>query len=45
MTMGQFLKLLRSNLNYRVVGTSNAAIFHSNDHSLYAHITSDECHA
>ena len=39
------LKQMRTNLNYRVPGTSTAAIFLSNDHSLYAPITSDECHA
>ena len=38
-------KLVRTNLNYHVPGTSTAAIFLSNDHSLYASITSDECHA
>ena len=36
---------MRTNLNYRVLGTSTAAIFLSNNHFLYAHITSDECHA
>ena len=39
------LKLVHTNLNYRVVGTSTAAIFLSNNHSLYALIISDECHA
>ena len=39
------LKLVRTNLNYRVLGTSTAAIFLSNVHSLYAPITSDEFHA
>ena len=29
------LKLIRTNLNYRVLETSAAAIFLSNDHSLY----------
>ena len=38
-------KLMHTNLNYRIVGTSNADIFLPNDHSLYANITSDECHA
>ena len=37
-------KLVYSNLNYRI-GTSTAALFLSNDHSLYASITSHECHA
>ena len=41
------LKLVRTNLNYRlhVLGTSTTANFLSNDNSLYASITSDECHA
>ena len=34
-----------NNLNYHVLGISTAAIFLSNDHSLYAPFTSDECHA
>ena len=42
---GSALKLLRTNLNYRVLGTSAAAIFLSNDNSLYAPISLDECHA
>ena len=33
-----FLKLVRTLLNYRVLGTNTAAIFLSNDHSLYAPI-------
>ena len=32
------LKLVYTLLNYRVLGTSTAAIFLSNDHSLYAPI-------
>ena len=40
-----WLELVRTNLNYHVLGTSTAAIFLSNDHFLYAPITSDECHA
>ena len=39
------LKLVRTNLKSRELGTSTAAIFLSNDRSLYAPITSDECHA
>ena len=39
------LKLVRTNLNYRVLGTSTTAIFLSNYHSLYAPKPSDECHA
>ena len=39
------LKLVHTNLNYPVLGTSTAAIFLSYDHSFYAPITSDECHA
>ena len=38
-------KLVRTNLNYRVLGTSIAATLLSNDNSLYALFTSDECHA
>ena len=37
------LKLVRTYLNYSVQGTSTAAVFLSNDHSLYAPITSDKC--
>ena len=33
------LKLVRTNSNYHVIGTSTT------DHSLYMPITSDECHA
>ena len=33
----------RTDLNYRVLGTSTAAIFLSNDHSLYSRVTSDDC--
>ena len=39
------LKLVCTNLSYRVLGTSTATISLSNDHSLWAHITSDGCHA
>ena len=39
------LKLVRTNLNYCILGTSTATIFLSNDHFPYASITSDECHA
>ena len=40
------LKLVRTNLKYRVLGTSTNAIFYSNNHSLYAPIiTSDAYHA
>ena len=41
------LKLVRDNLNYGVLETTcrRATIFLWNDHSLCAHITSDECHA
>ena len=39
------LKLVRTNLICRVLGTSTAAICFSNDHYLYAPITTDECHA
>ena len=39
------VKLVRTNLNYFVLGTNTAAIFLSNDNSLYAPITSNECHA
>ena len=39
------LKLVRTLLNYRVLGTSTTAIFLSNDHSVYARITSDGRHA
>ena len=35
---------MRTNMNYHVRGTCSAAIFLSNYHSLYAPITSDECH-
>ena len=35
------LKLVHIHVNYRVLGTSTAAIFLSNDHSRYASITSD----
>ena len=38
-----YLKLVRTHLNYLVLGTSTAVIFLSNDHSLYAPITSDDC--
>ena len=40
-----FLKLVRTPLNYHVLGTSTAAIFLSNDHSFYVPIISDERHA
>ena len=40
-----FLTLLHNNLNYRVLGCGIAAIFLANGHSVYAPITSDECHA
>ena len=37
---------MRIYINYRALGTNCAAIFFSDDHSLYcAPITSDECHA
>ena len=40
------LKLVRTNLNYCILGTSTVAIFLSNDHFPYASIiTLDECHA
>ena len=39
------LQLVRTNINYRVLGTSINAIFLSNDHSLYAPVTPDECRA
>ena len=39
------LKLVRTNLNSRVLGTSTAAIFLSSYNSFFAPITSDECHA
>ena len=32
------LKLVRTNSNYRLLGTSTVDIFHSNDHSCYAPI-------
>ena len=35
---------MRTNLNNRVLGPSDASIFLSNDHSLYSPITLDECH-
>ena len=40
-----FLNLVRTNFNYRVLGTSTASIFLLNDHSLYVPITSDEYNA
>ena len=41
--IASILKLVCTLLNYRVLGTSTAAIFLSNDHSLYMHLyTSDE---
>ena len=39
------LKLVNTNLSYRLVGTSTAIIFLSNDNSLYATVSSDERHA
>ena len=36
------LKLVYTYINYRVLGTKAAAIFHSNDHSLCAPISSDK---
>ena len=39
------LKLVRTVINYRVLGTSIADIFLSHDPSLYAPYTSDECHS
>ena len=44
MPLAQPLKLVRTYLNCRVLGTSTAAIFLSNDRFLYAPITSDLCH-
>ena len=38
-------KQVCTNLNYCVLEESTTTIFLSNDHSLYAPITSDECHA
>ena len=35
---------MRTNQSYHVLGTNTAAIFLSNDHSLYVPITSDESH-
>ena len=41
---GPALKLVSTNLYDRVLGTSTAAFFLSNDRSLYAPFASDECH-
>ena len=38
------LEIEHTNVHYLVLGTSTAAIFFSNYHSLFAAITSDECH-
>ena len=45
MLLSVMLKLVRTNLKYHVLGTSTVAIFLSNDHSLSAPTTVDECHA
>ena len=42
--IGRNVKLVRTSLNYSLLGTSSAAIFLLNDHSLHAYITSDEYH-
>ena len=39
------LKLVRTNLNDPVLEIITAAIYLSNNHSAYAHITQNECHA
>ena len=38
---------VHTNINHHFLGTSTVAIlvFFSNDHSLYAHLTLEECHA